>query len=206
MKLYNSIGPNPRVVKMFLAEKGLEIERVPIDLMAGENRQSAYGAVNPSGTLPALEIDEGLILAEITAICEYLEELHPNPPLIGSTPVQRAETRMWTRRIDLGIVEPMTNGFRYSEGLRLFQSRIRCMPQAADDLKTIAQEKLSWLDRLIAGREWIVGDRFTLADILLYCFLDFGASVGQRLNPDNHNIASWFERAKSRPSVAASAA
>lgn len=205
MKLYQSIGPNPRVVKMFVAEKGLEIERVPVDLMGGENRQSVYGKVNPSQTLPALEVDEGIVLAETTAICEYLEELHPAPPLIGSTPMQRAETRMWTRRIDLGIVEPMTNGFRYSQGLRLFESRLHCIPQAADDLKAIAQEKLCWLDRLIEGREWIVGDRFTLADIVLFCFLDFGASVGQPSNPENRNIAAWFDRAKARPSVAASA-
>lgn len=205
MKFYNSVGPNPRVVKMFLAEKGLELEQVQIDLMAGENRQAGYGAVNPSQTLPALEVDEGMVLAEITAICEYLEELHPQPSLIGSTPMQRAETRMWTRRIDLGIAEPMANGFRYSQGLRLFQSRIRCIPQAADDLKAVAQEKLAWLDGLIAGREWIVGDRFTLADILLFCFLEFGATVGQPLNPDNRNIAAWFDRAKGRPSAAASA-
>jgi glutathione S-transferase len=205
MKFYNSIGPNPRVVKMFLAEKGLEIEHAPVDLMAGENRQAAYGQVNPSQTLPALEVDEGVVLAEVTAICEYLEELHPSPPLIGSTPMQRAETRMWTRRIDLGIVEPMANGFRYSQGLRLFESRLHCIPQAADDLKAIAQEKLAWLDGLIDGREWIVGDRFTLADILLFCFLEFGAGVGQPLNPDNKNIAAWFARTKARPSAAASA-
>ncbi|HEY1448234.1 MAG TPA: glutathione S-transferase family protein [Caulobacteraceae bacterium] len=205
MKFYNSVGPNPRVVKMFAAEKGLTLDHIQVDLMGGENRQSGYGAVNPSQTLPALEVDEGVVVAEITAICEYLEELHPEPPLIGSTPMQRAETRMWTRRIDLGIVEPMANGFRYSQGIRLFQSRIHCIPQAADDLKAIAQEKLAWLDSLIAGREWIVGDRFTLADILLFCFLEFGASVGQPLNPDNKNIAAWHERAKVRPSAAASA-
>lgn len=205
MKLYDSIGPNPHVVKMFLAEKDLDVERATVDLMAGENRQPAYGRVNPSQTLPALELADGEVLAEITAICEYLEELHPEPALIGSTPMQRAETRMWTRRIDLGIAEPMANGFRFSQGLRLFESRMRCMPQAADDLKAIAQEKITWLDGLIAGREWIVGDRFTLADILLYAFLDFGAGVGQPLNPDNKNIAAWFERAKSRPSAAASA-
>jgi glutathione S-transferase len=205
MKFYNSIGPNPRVVRMFAAEKGLDLTHVPVDLMAGENRQGAYGKVNPSRTLPALEVDEGEVIAEITAICEYLEELHPNPALIGETAMERAITRMWTRRIDLGVVEPMTNGFRYSQGLGLFKARIRCIPQAADDLKTLAQEKLTWLDGLIAGRQWIVGDRFTLADILLYCFLDFGTQVGQPLNLDNKNIAAWFERAKQRPSVAATA-
>jgi glutathione S-transferase len=112
---------------------------------------------------------------------------------------------MWTRRIDLGVVEPMTNGFRYSQGLRMFQDRVHCIPQAADDLKATAQEKLTWLDGHIAGREWVVGDRFTLADIVLFSFLDFGASVGQPLNPDNKNITAWFDRAKARPSAAASA-
>lgn len=204
MKFYNSIGPNPRVVKMFMAEKGLDIPRVEIDLMKGENRQAAYGEVNPSGTTPALALEEGLILAEITAICEYLEELHPTPPLIGSTPIQRAETRMWVRRIDLGIAENLANGFRFSQGLAMFQNRVHCIPQAADDLKAVAQKKLTWLDGLITGRQWIVGDRFTLADILLYCFLDFAAQVGQPLNTDNKTIVAWFERVKARPSAAAS--
>jgi glutathione S-transferase len=205
MKLYDSIGPNPRVVKMFIAEKGLDISRHQIDLLAGENRQEAYGKLNPTGTTPALETSEGVVLAEITAVCEYLEELHPTPALIGETPMQRAETRMWVRRIDLGIVEPMANGFRYAEGLRMFESRMRCLPEAAEGLKTLAREKLAWLDEKIAGREWIVGDRFTLADILLYAFLDFGAQVGQPLAETNHNLHAWMSRVKERPSVAASA-
>ena len=205
MKFYNSVGPNPRVVKMFMAEKGLDLPREEINLMAGENRQPAWVAKNPSGQMPALELDNGDILAEITAICEYIDELHPNPPLMGTTPEQRAETRMWVRRIDLGIVEPMANGFRFSQGLQLFQNRMRCVPQAADDLKAIAQEKLTWLDGLIAGKTWICGDRFTLADVLLYCFLEFGAQVGQPLNADNKNIAAWRDRVHARPSAAASA-
>ena len=205
MNFYNSIGPNPRVVKMFMAEKGLDIPRVEVDLLAGENRGDAYGAKNPSGTTPALELDDGLVLAEITAICEYLEELHPSPPLIGTSPRERAETRMWTRRIDHGVVEPMANGFRFSQGLGLFKDRMRCLPDAAEGLKAIAQDKLAWLDGLMGDRRWIAGDRFTLADILLFCFLDFGATVGQPLNPDNRRIAAWFERVKARPSAAASA-
>lgn len=203
MKFYNSIGPNPHVVKMFMAEKGLTPPRAEINLPAGENRQAPYTSKNPAGQTPALELDNGMVLSEITAICEYLDEIHPTPPLIGSTPEERAETRMWTRRIDLNIVEPMANGFRYAEGLAMFQPRIRCIPQAADDLKAIAQEKLTWLDGLIAGRTWICGDRFTMADILLFCFLQFGAQVGQPINPDNKNIAAWLERVKTRPSAAA---
>jgi len=206
LKFYNSVGPNPRTVKMFMAEKGIDLPREQVDLMAGENRRAPYTGVNPSGQTPALELDNGKVLAEITAICEYLEEKFPSPPLIGTTPEERAETRMWTRRIDLGIVEPMANGFRFSQGLQLFQDRMRCLPEAADGLKAVAQDKLTWLDGLMAGKTWVAGDRFTLADILLWVFLDFGTQVGQPLNPANKNIAAWFERVKARPSVAASAA
>ncbi len=205
MKFYNSIGPNPRVVKMFMAEKGLDIPRVEVNLMAGENRQQPYVAKNPAGQMPALELDDGVVLAEILPICEYLEEIHPSPALIGADPESRAVTRMWTRRIDLNICEPMANGFRFSQGLRLFENRVHCIPQAADDLKAVAQEKLTWLDGLIAGRQFIVGDRFTLADILLYVFLEFGAQVGQPINPENKNIAAWHARVGARASAAASA-
>jgi glutathione S-transferase len=203
MKLYNSIGPNPRVVKMFIAEKGLNIPRVDVDLMGGENRQDAYKAKNPAGQLPALELDDGTVISEILPICEYLEEIHPSPPLIGTNAEERAITRMWTRRIDLNVCEPMANGFRFSEGLQLFQNRVRCIPQAADDLKTVAREKLSWLDGLITGRKYIVGDRFTLADILLFGFLEFGAQVGQPLDADNSNLIAWQKRVAERASVAA---
>ena len=130
MKLYNSVGPNPRVVTMFLAEKGLSVPAVHIDIMKGENRQEAYvGGVNPTGTTPALELDDGSVLTEITAICEYLEERQPSPALIGSTPEERAATRMWARRVDLKICEPLTNGFRFAEGLGMFKDRVELSGQ-----------------------------------------------------------------------------
>ena len=198
MKLYSSMGPNPAVVAMFLAEKGVELPTQTVDLMGGENRQPPYVAKNPVGQLPCLELDDGSHLAEITAICEYLDEKYPNPPLIGTTPEERAQTRMWVRRVDLNVCEPLTSGFRYAEGLPLFQSRMRTIPHAAGDLKELAQEKLAWLDGLMAGRTWLAGDRFTLADIMLFCFLSFGNQVGQPLNPDNKNIAAWFDRVKAR--------
>lgn len=204
MKFYNSIGPNPRVVKMFMAEKGISLPRVEVDLLGGENRQADHLARNPSGQTPTLELDDGSFIAEITAICEYLEEKHPTPPLIGATAEERAATRMWTRRIDLQIVEPMLNGFRAAEGHELFKTRVRLLPQAAADLKTLAQERITWLDGLIGGRDFIAGARFTLADILLYCAMDFGRTVGQPINRDNANIAAWFDRVSGRPSAEAS--
>lgn len=201
MKLYQSIGPNPRVVTMFIAEKGLDIERVEIDLRGGENRQAPHLARNPSGQTPTLELDDGTCLAEITAICEYLEELKPEPALIGRSPEERAETRMWTRRVDLRICEPMANGFRFAEGLPLFRNRVLCVPEAAPGLKAIAKDGETWLEGQLKG-PWIVGERFTLADILLFGFLEFGAQVGQPLDPAFKKLTDWFERVKARPSAA----
>ena len=205
MKLYTSMGPNPAVVSMFLAQKGVEVPTEKVDLMGGENRKEPYLSKNPAGQLPCLELDDGSFISETTAICEYLDEKFPQNTLIGSTPEERAATRMWVRRIDLNICEPMANGFRFAEGLPLFQSRLRTIPHAAGDLKELAQEKITWLDGLMTGKTWVAGDRFTLADILLFCFLQFGAQVGQPINADNKNIAAWLERVQARVAEKAAA-
>ena len=204
MKFYNSIGPNPRVVRMFMAEKGISIPAEQVDLLKGENRQAPHLSRNPHGQMPTLELDDGSFVSEITAICEYLEDTHPKPALIGANAKEKAETRMWTRRIDLNIVEPMANGFRYSEGLPLFQNRIVTLPEAAAGLKRIAQDRLKWLDgQMTDGREFVCGKRFTMADILLFAFIDFGNTVGQKLDPELKNINLWFARVKARPSASA---
>ena len=203
MKLYNSIGPNPHVVRMFVQELGVELETVEVDLMAGENRQEDHLTRNPSGQMPTLELDNGDFISEITVICDYLDELQGYTDLMGKTSEARAETRMWTRRIDLQIVEPLTNGFRFSEGHDFFKDRLRLIPQAADDLKTLAQERITWLDEQIKGKEFICGDRFSLADIMFYCFLNFGTTVGQPLNEDNKNVVNLYNKIHSRPSASA---
>ena len=203
MKLYNSIGPNPHVVRMFIQELGIDLESVEVDLMAGENRQQDHLTRNPSGQMPTLELDNGEFISEITVICDYLDEQQGYTDLIGKTPQDRAETRMWTRRIDLQIVEPLTNGFRFSEGHDFFKDRLRLIPQAADDLKIIAQERITWLDGQIKDKEFICGDRFSLADIMLYCFLNFGTTVGQPLNEGNKNIVNLYNKIHSRQSASA---
>jgi len=203
MKLLTSIGPNPRTVRMFLLEKRLELPTVEVDLMGGENRRPPYNERNPAGQLPALELDDGRLLAETVAICEYLEELHPSPPLIGATPEARAETRMWQRRIELGITEHLYNAFRFAEGIELFRPRMRVLPEAADGLKAVVRDKLAWLDGLLAGRTFVVGDRFTLADIILFTALDFGRTVGQPFDAQLVNLSAWFERMAARPSAQA---
>ena len=204
MKLYDSIGPNPRIVRMFMAEKSIEMPKQTVDLRGGENRQEAHLKRNPHGQMPTLELDDGSYISEIVAICEYLEEKHPAPPMIGATAEQRAECRMWTRRVDLNICEPMANGYRYGEAVKFFEKRIPVIPEASIGLKMVAANRLAWLNGQLAdGREYLCGKRFTLADILLFCFLDFGIRVGQPLNPDNKKILAWFDRVKARPSAKA---
>ena len=204
MKLYDSFGPNPRLVRMFMAEKGIDLSRVQLDIMAGENRGDSYRQRNPFGQLPALELDDGRVISETVVICEYLEEKHPSPPLVGTTAEERAETRMWTRRAVLNVVEPMSNGFRWKEALSMFKDRMRTIPHAADDLKAVAQDGLKLFDQALAGKQWIAGSRFTLADITLYSMLDFFALVGQPLDPALVNVGAWFRRVGARPSAEAS--
>jgi glutathione S-transferase len=203
MKLYDAIGPNPRIVRMFMAEKGIEVPKQTVDLRGGENRQPEHLKRNPHGQMPTLELDDGSYLSEITAICEYLEEKDPAPAMIGSTPEQRAECRMWTRRVDLNICEPLANGFRFAEGIKLFQKRIVCVPEAAPGLKKMAADRIRWVNGQIDGKQFLCGSRFTLADMMLYAWLDFGAQVGQPLDEANTNLVAWFKRVAERPSVKA---
>ena len=203
MKFYNSIGPNPRVVRMFMAEKGITIPTQEVNLVTGENRQADHLRRNPHGQMPCLELDSGAFIAEVTAICEYLEDKNPTPALIGTTPEEKAETRMWTRRVDLNICEPLANGYRFGEALKFFEKRIPCAPEASSGLKMIAANRLQWLNGQMEGKSYLCGERFTLADILLYGWIDFGNQVGQPLDPANTNIAAWFARVGQRPSAKA---
>ena len=204
MKLYNSIGPNPKLVRMFAAEKGYSFSATEeVDLGGGANRREPYLSKNPAGQLPCVELADGRIIAETIAICELIEEKQPKPALIGTTPEDRAETRMWVRRIEWKIIQPLADGFRFAEGLALFKDRMRTVPEAAPGLKLIAQDGLAWLDGQLAGRDTIVPGRFTLADIALYAFADFGAMVGQPLDPKLENLQNWFAKTKGRPSAKA---
>ena len=203
MQLYDSVGPNPQIVRIVLAEKGLQIPTQRINLRDGENRQPAYLAINPMGQMPALALDDGSVLTEVTAISEYIDELHPTPPLIGTTAQERAETRMWMRRLDLTIIQPMAQGFQYGEGLKTFESRVPCFPEASPGLKSLAQHWLGWLDGQMAGRDYVAGHRFTLADIMLICFVEFGSKVGQPPAPGLTALEAWRARIKQRPSMKA---
>ena len=148
-----------------------------------------------------LELDDGQHICEITAICEYVNEKFDGPELVGDTAEQRGETRMWVRRIDLSICEPMANGFRYAEGYEMFKDRFRLIPEAADGLKAIARDNLAWLDAELGDKQFVCGDRFSLADVLLYCFVAFGYDRAQPLDESNKNLLRWFAAVGERPSA-----
>jgi glutathione S-transferase len=205
MKLYQSVGPNPRVVTMFIAEKDVTIERAYLDIQAGENRQADYLAKNPTGGTPCLELDDGSFLSESVAICEYLEEKYPSPPLVGLSAEDRAQTRSALRWVDQQIVVPMSNGFRSAEGLPMFQPRMLCVPEAADGNKAYARDGMEKADTRLAGQDYLCGSRFTLADILLFCFVEFGGMVGQPIPDSLNNLKAWQTRVAARPSAATSA-
>jgi glutathione S-transferase len=192
-------------VRIFLAEKSVTVPVQQVDILGGENRKDAYQKLNPAGQTPCLELDDGSFLAETFPICEYIEELNPSPALIGSSPQERALTRMWTRRVELKITGPMADGFRFGEGLPMFKERIRTIPAASADLKAIAREGLDWLDAQLGDRPYVAGERFSLADITLFAFLEFGRTVGQPFSASLQRIGAWYERVGKRPAVTASA-
>ena len=204
MKLYSSMGPNPKLVRMFAAEKGYAFsEIVKVDLPGGENRKEPYLSKNPAGQIPCVGLDDCTGIPETTASSVLTEALQPEPALIGSTPGERAETRQWVRRVEWKVVQPMADGFRFAEGLPIFKDRIRTIPEAAAGLKAIGQDGLAWFDAQLAKRETIVPGRFTLADVTLFAFLEFGGMVGQPIPDANENVQRWFEKVKARPSAAA---
>lgn len=204
MKFYTSVGPNPRVVKMFAVERGIELPSEIVDLRGGDNRRPPYTNINAFGQMPALELDNGEIVTEITAICEYLDETHPGPSLIGSTAEERSQTRRWLRWADLNICEPIGHGFRFGEGIDLFKERIRCLPEASQGFKAIAQDNIAFLDGQLANNEYLTGSKVTLVDIHLFCFIDFGRNRGQPLNDEFTHVGRWIADMEARPSADAS--
>ena len=204
MRFYNSLGPNPRALRMFLHEKGISLGQIEVDVMGNENRRPPYTDKNPGGQVPALELDDGRVIGETVAIFEYLEEKFPNPPLIGASAVERAETRQWQRLIELRITENAYNAFRFGTWKEFFVGRMPLIPEAADGLKAVVRENLEWLDGQLEGKTWIVGNRFTIADIILYVAVDFGAPFDLGVNPALKNLTVWKARVAARPSAAAS--
>lgn len=204
MRLYNSMGPNPQIVRTFAAEKGLVLDLVEVDLKAGENRAPTFLARNPMGQTPALETDAGQIITEVTAICDFLEELHPQPALIGNDAAERAETRMWVRRFDHGVLEPFMAGFRATTGRPFFAPRMALLSEGAGaEMLDLMRGNIRKFDALLERRTWVCGERFSLADIVLATFLLFGQRTGAALPEGLIWLPEWLARCEARESFAA---
>lgn len=203
MKLYDAAtAPNPRRVRVFIAEKGLDVPCEQVDIMKAVNRGEEFRRnVNPMGTLPVLELDDGTCIAETGAICRYFEEMQPDPPLLGVDAKDKAVVEMWNRRMELELFQPATLAFQQQH--EFFKGRVPQVPEYAAVSKAKAEKTLAWLDGVLADREYIAGVRFTVADIVALCAVDFGRVSKIKLQPDQKNLARWHEQVSARPSAKA---
>ncbi len=202
MKIYNSpVAPNPRRVRVFLAEKGLSVPYEDVDIGKAVNRQPEFLKKNPLAGVPVLELDDGTFISESVAICRYFEELHPEPPLMGTDAKDRAIVEMWNRRMEIAILMPIADAFRQRH--EFFKGRIRQLPEYAELQKANAEDNLKWLDTELANRKFIAGDRFSIADITAMIAIDFGRVSKIAIQPDQKNLARWHAEVAARPSAKA---
>jgi len=203
MKLYNSnVAPNPRRVRVFLAEKGVSIPTIEVDLAKLEHKTPEYSAVNPFQTIPALELDDGSVIGESIAICRYIEELHPEPNLFGATPLERATVEMWQRRVEWHLFMPIAQVFRHSHP---HMSKLEA-PQVADWAaanRPRALRNIMIFDEILRNRPFVAGERFTVADITGLVALDFARPARIAVPAELKNLVRWIEALRARPSAAA---
>jgi len=194
-------GMHPRRVRIFIAEKGLSIERREVDAAGGANMTLEFLRLNPLGKLPVLELDDGSAIAESLAICRYLEALHPQPPLMGQTPQASAQIEMWTLRMDLELSRMIGETFRH--GGEYFRGRIKQVPEVAAWSRGRALETMAWLDNELAQRPFIAGDDYTLADIVAQCACVLGKATGLRIPVEFTNLSRRFADVTARPTARA---
>ena len=209
MQLFDMTGaPSPRRVRVFLAEKGIDIEKIQIDIMGGENLQSDYLAINPRGMLPTLKLDDGTIIDETSAICRYFEETNPQPALYGDSAKSKAVIESWVRRIESDAFTPAADVMRNTHSA--FENR--SIPGTIDTPQVPAlaergagrlQKFYARLDQQLSGRQFVAGDSFSAADITAMCAIDFAEYVGVAVPAALSHLAEWRERVSSRPSAQA---
>lgn len=194
-------APNPRRVRIYLAEKGITVPTREIALMQGEHKSPEYLAKYPVGQLPALELDDGTVIGETIAICRYFEALHPDLPLFGTDAVSIAQIEMWLRRAELGLggavrqIWVHTHPITASLGIHQYKD-------FGESNRAVAEREMRALDAQLVGKDWLVGE-FSMADIALFTILDFGLFVGVAIPDDCTALADWHKRFSARPSASA---
>ncbi|MDP6343630.1 MAG: glutathione S-transferase [Alphaproteobacteria bacterium] len=203
MKLYDSqMAPNPRRVRIFLAEKGIEVPTVQVDLGKAEQRSAEFVEnINQMGRVPVLELDDGTHIAESVAICRYFEEIQPEPPLFGVDPLDKATVEMWNRRMELSLLMPVAQGFRHTH--EFFAKLEEQVPEWGEQNQRTAVKQFAWLDGVLADRDYVAGERYSIADISALCGVDFAKVIGLRIADDQKNLARWYEAVAGRASAKA---
>lgn len=203
MKLYDAaFPPSPRRVRIFLAEKGLDIPRIAVDLAASEHRGEAFSKINPLQRVPALELDDGTIITESAAICRYIEALHPEPSLFGRTPKEIALIDMWMRRVEFGLYATIAAVFRHSHPAMKAAEVPQCTEWAELNRPRI-QDELAFLNEALADRTWLAGETYSAADIALLCSVDFMRPIRVSVPDSLTHLKRWHAAASSRPSATA---
>ena len=194
-------GMSPRRVRIFMAEKGISIERREVDAAGGANATPDFLRLNPLGKLPVLELDDGTSIAESLAICRYLEALNPDPPLMGRTPREVADIEMWTLRMDHELSQMIALSFVHSSDF--YRGRIEQIPEVASWALGRALETMNWLNHELSGRRHIAGEDYTIANIVAQSAFVLGKAVGLRIPPDMTNLSRWFAEVTARPTARA---
>jgi glutathione S-transferase len=203
MKLYGAPmpAPNPRRVRVFLAEKGIEIPETPVDLMKREHKSPEHVARNSLGQVPTLELDDGTMISETVAICRYFEETNPEPSLFGRTPTEKANVDMWVRRIEFQLMSPVGNFWRHAHP---FTARLLTQfKDFGESNRQAYSNAQKWLNQELAGRPFIAGDAYSMADICALSTVDFATWIGLPLDEDKSHLKAWHARVTARPSAAA---
>ncbi|MDI9244171.1 glutathione S-transferase family protein [Marinobacter sp. CHS3-4] len=200
--LETSTAPNPRRVRMFMAEKGLldKAQFVQIDIQKGENLTPEYAAKNPMKKVPVLELDDGTCISETMAICRYFEESYPETPtLLGDTPLEKAQIEQWVRWIEFSFFLPTGMCFQHTSGY--FKDRMNPIKEWGEECGKTVRNFMAFLDEHLEGKEYICCDRLTAADINAFTTLAFARVVDIRVQPEQQNLKAWFDRIKQRPSA-----
>jgi glutathione S-transferase len=191
-------APNPRRVRIFLAEKGVEVERRHIDIMSGEHKSPDMLALNPSARVPFLVLDDGAVIAETVAICRYIDALHPQPPLFGVGPREIAGVEMWQRQVENDLLVPVMQAFRHTNP-RMAVLESPQVPAWGEINRARVEAMLARLDQHLAGSRFMAGERFTIADITALCTVDFMRVARFAIGPQRPALARWHAAVSARP-------
>jgi glutathione S-transferase len=201
MKLYDfPFAPNPRKVRVYLAEKGLTLPIEPVDLVRGAHRTPEFLAKNPMGSLPVLELDDGSYLTESLAIIQYLEELHPDPPMIGTTPLERARVRELERMIELSLLGRIARVFFNTSPVFAAADQV---PAAAEQARRGLPGALRIVDAAVGARPFVAGERPTIADCTLFATFEHAKLAGVEIGEEHRNLQRWYHAFSARPSAKA---